>query len=460
MSVVTRTDLRVRLTAFLVLLLLAGCGAGYSGLMRAPLKHLERRDYEGALVHLEKPAGKTNKLLYRLEKGLILHYQGQYPASNLEFEKAEKLIDELYARSVSRELASLLTNDAAIAYTGEEFERAFIHYYRAMNYAYQGAPEDALVECRKANLQLADYAQAADYKLSYKNDAFIQYMTGIFYEAQGEWNDAYISYKDAEQGYQAYQQAFGMPMPPTLPADLARLAQRLGYTDERDEYLQKYGLKTRDLGPPGAGQVVVFIEEGFVARKRQHEIQVPLLEGDDTRDIWALSDRMCNRYYQRYPTYSKVDYWLKMALPVYQGMPSQIRSARLSGAGQSVPAVLVENLDAIAFKTLAEKENSILAKTLTRALAKYLLTKKVEKKNEALGNLIDLLGFSTEAADTRSWLSLPSRIQLARFSLPPGTVDLTVELLDSRGQTVETQVFPSVQVAAGKSLFLNYRSFR
>jgi hypothetical protein len=145
---------------------------------------------------------------------------------------------------------------------------------------------------------------------------------------------------------------------------------------------------------------------------------------------------------------------------VYQELPSQIHSVRLSGAGQHTSGVLVEDLDAIAFKTLGEKERSILAKTLARNLAKYLITKKVKKENEGLGELLNWIGFSTEAADTRSWLSLPSRVELARFSPPPGTVDLTLELLDSRGQTVETQVFPAVQVAAGKTLCLNYRSFR
>jgi len=443
-----------------VLLLLAGCAAGYSSLMRVPLKRLERRDYDGALARLEKPEGKTNKLLYRLERGLIFHYQGQYAASNQEFEKAETLIDELYTRSVSRQLASLITNDAVIPYSGEEFERAYIHYYRALNYASLGLPEDALVECRKANLRLADYAQAADYQLSYKNDAFIQYMTGLFYEAQGEWNDAYISYKDAEQGYQAYQRSFGLAIPPTLPLDLARLAGRLGFADEQAAHVERYQIDPATLAPAGGGQVVVFVEQGFIARKRQHEIQVPLLKNDDTHEIWNLSDQLCYRYYHPHPFYAEVDYWLRVALPVYQQVPSQVRGARLSGGGRKAQGVLAADLDAVAIKTLQEKENSILAKTLARALAKYLITQKAKKENEVLGELLNLIGFSTEAADTRGWLSLPSRVLLARFSLPAGTVDLTLELLDGRGQIVETQVFPGVQVAAGKTLFLNYRSFR
>ena len=90
-----------------LLFLLSGCGAAYSGAMVRSLNRLQEGDYPGALGKLEKPDGRTNKLLYLLEKGLILHYQGQYAASNLEFERAERLSDLLYTRSVSREVAAL-----------------------------------------------------------------------------------------------------------------------------------------------------------------------------------------------------------------------------------------------------------------------------------------------------------------------------------------------------------------
>jgi hypothetical protein len=168
-----------------LLLFLLGCAAGYSKYMGAPLKNMARGDYAGALAKLEKPEGKTNRLLYYFEKGLLLHYQGEYETSNQVFAQAERLIDQLYTKSVSREIASLLTNDAIRAYSGEEFERALIHYYRALNYQYLGQPQEALVECRKANLRLEDFAAKAEYKLTYKNDAFIQYMTGLFFEAEG-----------------------------------------------------------------------------------------------------------------------------------------------------------------------------------------------------------------------------------------------------------------------------------
>ena len=262
-----------------LLLLLSGCGAAYSGYVSRSLNQLEKGNYEAALGKLEKPSGKTNKLLYHLEKGLILHYQGQYEASNVEFERAERLSDQLYTRSVSREIAALLSNDSIVAYRGEEFELALIHYYRAMNYARLGDRQAALVECRKANLKLENYAQQAEYELSYKNDAFLQYMTGLFFEAEGEWNDAYISYKDALKGYRAYEAAFDLQAPRMLIIDLARLAQRLGYEDEVAEYTERYQLEPAEMQPTSGGELVVFVESGFVPRKHQVEFSVPILEG-------------------------------------------------------------------------------------------------------------------------------------------------------------------------------------
>ena len=86
---------------------LAGCAAGYSRTMGQSLGRVQSRDWEGALASLDKPSGDTNMLLYRLEKGLVLHYAGDYTGSNGQFEKAEKLIDRHYTRSISREVAAL-----------------------------------------------------------------------------------------------------------------------------------------------------------------------------------------------------------------------------------------------------------------------------------------------------------------------------------------------------------------
>ncbi|MFH1567888.1 MAG: hypothetical protein ABIL09_07785, partial [Gemmatimonadota bacterium] len=438
---------------------LSGCAAYYAADMGRPLKRLARGDYEGALAKLEKPSGDTNKLLYRLERGLILHYQGAYEESNAEFERAEKLVDRFYTRSVSREVVSLLTNDAVRPYSGEEFERALIHYYRALNYWKLGDPEGALVECRKANLRLAQFAAAADYALSYRNDAFLQYMTGLLYEAEGEWNDAYISFKDAAKGYAAYEEAFGLRTPRPLAQDLVEVAARLGYQDEVAQLAEQYGVPRPGYGAGQTTQVVVFAESGFIARKGQEDINLPIMEDGRDRDAWMVSERAVYRY--RHPAYGgRVKYWLRVALPVYEPVRSAVTAVRVSAGTDTARAVLAEDLDAIAARTLQEKEDTILLRTVARGIAKYAATKAAEKKSDFLGVLVNLLGAGTEAADTRGWLSLPKAIWLGRLNLPPGTTDVVVEFLDGAGRVVDVQRFGGVEMAPGRTVFLSYRSFR
>ena len=463
-----------------LLLWLSGCGAAYSGYVSHSLKQLEKGNYEGALGKLEKPTGKTNKLLYHLEKGLILHYQGQYEASNLEFAEAERVSDQLYTRSVSRHVAAMISNDAVIAYRGEEFELALIHYYRAMNYTRLGDRQAALVECRKANQKLEGYAQQAEYELSYKNDAFLQYMTGLFFESEGEWNDAYISYKDALKGYRAYDAAFGSQVPHILLVDLARLAGRLGYEDEVAEYTERYQLEPGELKPVSGGEIVVFVESGFVPRKHQVEFNMPIMKGEKGVKTWTVSERAVHRYHHPH-TYQRrrVDYWLKVALPEYREVRSQVAGVRLRAGNQSATAAVGEDLAAIAQQTFTEKFDSILLRAVARNLVKYLASKGIEKVFEddeddeddendwvkegvgqALGGLVNLLGAATEAADTRSWLSLPRTIHIARLSVPPGTAAPTLEFIDARGQVLAVETLPEVAVAAGEKVFLNFRTFR
>ena len=193
-------------TVLLIAVSLHGCTtyARFSDDFRTTLR---TRNYEDARAKIQKSQKRGNQLLYLLENGLLAHYQGHYETSNRYFAEAERLSDRLYTRSVTRETAAFLTNDAIRNYRGDSFEIIAVHYYRALNYWYLGLSEDALVECRKANLKLDQYA-IHNGQTSYKNDAFIHYITGLFYEATGEFNDARVSYQHAQDAYSYYEKKF------------------------------------------------------------------------------------------------------------------------------------------------------------------------------------------------------------------------------------------------------------
>ena len=72
---------------------------------------------------------------------------------------------------------------------------------------------------------------------------------------------------------------------------------------------------------------------------------------------------------------------------------------------------------------------------------------------------VNIFGSVTESADTRSWLTIPEHINLARLTLPAGTYDLKVDLLGHRGEVLSTQTVPGVAVVAGDWTFLSRRVF-
>jgi hypothetical protein len=63
---------------------------------------------------------------------------------------------------------------------------------------------------------------------------------------------------------------------------------------------------------------------------------------------------------------------------------------------------------------------------------------------------IDLVVGATEAADVRTWRTLPAQLQIARVFLPPGEYALRASAEDG-GYSITQD---SVQVRAGKSTFV------
>lgn len=452
----TRSKMRVGL---LLCVLLTGC-ATYTHNAATFRSSLADGHYETALQTLGKARKGPARLLYLMENGLIAHYRGEYHASNRFFEVAERLSDRLFTRSLSREAASLITNDQVRAYRGEEFELAFINYYRALNYWYMGEPEEALVECRKANLKLDRYAALADYDATYRNDAFIHYMTGLIYEATGELNDAYVSYRNALDAYETYQNVFGLEAPAALRTDLRRVEEDLGYVERQDG---RSG--SADPDSPPEGELVVFSEIGFVPHKVQEEISLPVYENDvesvSKKRLDGISRKIAYRHFKpHYAGRSKVEYWLRVALPAYADVAPRTQSILLSAAGRRTGTTLAEDLSAIAWQTFQDKQPAMLARTVGRGLLKYMASAKAEKENKVLGFIVNLFVAATEAADTRSWVSLPHNVQIGRLALPAGIHTLTLESLDSRGRVIETRTISGIQIRPGTRTFVNYRTYK
>ena len=448
-----------KIIILLSIVTLQGCStyAHFSGDYRSSLRS---RNYEDALSKIGKSKRGGNRLLYLLENGLLHHYRGQYTQSNRYFAEAERLSDQLYTRSVSREAAALFTNDAVRKYRGDSFEMIAVHYYRALNYWYLGLPEDALVECRKANLKLNQYA-IHNGNASYKNDAFIHYITGLFYEATGEFNDARVSYQHAQDAYAHYEKAFNLQAPQMVAEDLKNVETILAGDNPDMRLASLTGLPI--LQPAGNGELIIFSEIGFIPRKVLEDIDLPIYENDIKRSkalkMSAVATEISHRRY-RVRTVGDVEYWLRVALPKYETVAPTTKRVRIKVADQIVTTQPAQSYAAIAKTSLQDHYPKIMVKTIARGFTKYLTYRKAKKENKVLGFFTNLLNVSTEIADTRSWVSLPHGIHIGRVKLSPGIHTLTLETLDAQGNIVEAETLSNIEIKSGQRTFLNHRMYQ
>jgi uncharacterized protein len=447
---------------------------------------LDRGDFLAAAQFTEKSKekayGDKDSLLYELDEGMLLHLARDYGKSNEAFEKAKQIAENNFTKSVSNQAATFLISDNVRPYYGEDFERALINVFCALNYEMAGQESEALVEARQANQFLAALQTNYGYNNLYKEDAFVRYLMGMLYENQGEINDAYISYYQALQAYDRYSKDFGVPAPQDLVNDALRTASSLGFTDEIDT-IQKTWCPA---GPPATrpaydtdeGEVVLvhydgpspvkidnIVEIGF--GKAWAYVSVVQPQGEAQEDVEKAQEI----------ARGIVDTeQIKLAFPKYISGRYMIRGSRAElrdGTGKIVNKgvnEVVEDVGAIAKKNLDDHIARISMRTFARAAVKFALTHKISSSVEQSSN-DKMLGWfvkkaltaastATELADKRSWRTLPDKIQFVRLRAPQGTYDLHVDFVDKNDTFIEDRSVEGVKIAAGKKTFVIVKTLK
>ena len=465
----------------LIICLIIGCG-GYK--FQEVGGALETGKPKDAYTYLQKHAPKKPDIPYQFELGLVAHYANHFAESNKAFDLAGDIAEDRYTRSLTIEAGSLVTTDKLRPYSGNEYERLLSHYYRALNYVYQGQLDGALVEGRRAT-NLINYFKGEDEKYDFFGTGFLAYLSGMLFEATGEWNDALISYKQAAEYYKNASEKTGVEMPNDIGDALVRLTHKLGFTDEFERYREQYG---EPLTPPeNTGELILFYESGYVPQKTQVALTFPILKSDrifkDKLDIEATKiatepkkvyAEVKKSYAEDVKTYArtlsrregksydeaKLAYILRIAIPKIGSHRPRFTGIKVAVGQDQKTGVLVEDVENIAIETFKAQRTIILIRTLVRTLLKYWTASKVyETGGQVLGIIANLAVVASEQADTRSWQTLPNQIFVVRMPLPAGTHTLNLSFLDANGQVQGSQSVQDIKINPNQITFWNHRTY-
>ena len=306
-----------------------GC-ASYGEGVNASLKKVEKGDYEKANKKLKESLDKEgdDRLLFYLERGTIHHLAGDYKKSNKALEKANDLADDMRSKSGEDYLAQAMMNPRQMEYMGNDVERIYVNYYKALNYLLlaQQAPggdkrseylESAGVEIERLDNKLSNMEfQKGSYEqqekeeketftklldlfqkfrgnwldeewLVFREDAYVRYLAGVLYEKRGQLDDARIAYRKAAELYadKNYRQQYALndAMAQQAWLDTVRVMGRAGgYATERQRLIeQKLSAESRqrlESFGPNKGQVVVIQHLGMMPQRKElnlHMTAVP-----------------------------------------------------------------------------------------------------------------------------------------------------------------------------------------
>jgi len=367
-----------------IVLLLTGCTT--SGAIQHAHWHYLDGNTDAAVDALDNAdIAAKDQLLYWLEKGMYLHYSGDYKESTEALLKAATHVEATDYIRLSDEAKFLVANEWAGHYRGEYSERLWIHSVLMMNFLRMGLYESAAVEARRSLEVISRFPDTLEL------DHFTRALIAISFEAAGQLNDAYIVNNSLAES--------------TDDFDLHRVvdtqAAKLGFTmtvPVKAAMPQQYA--------------IVFISNGTIPVK----FSGSLITGDASRVSFP-------------------EYFVPLG-----GPPNH------TVAIDDVPCdcmMIYSDFGELVSDSLGRRGAALVTRAAFRAATKDAIADAIEDEDELAGAIARVLLFALEEADTRSWRSLPRHYSLLRIPITAEAEKLTVnvgstshviELPESRGR--------------------------
>jgi uncharacterized protein len=403
--------------ALLALLLstaaLSGCATYQTDVDEA--RHALATDNPSQAASLLKPLAEKDgrdQLVYLLDYATALQQAKRFKDSAQAFQKAAQIAEVQDYHSISNVTASLVLSEEMIQYKGDDYEKVLINAMNAVNYLEMGDLDEALVEVKQLNLKLYKYKFEA--KKNYEQNPYAFYLSALIWEAQRNFDDAYIAYKSAYELAPNYE---------PLKYDLLRAARNAQRPEEFEKWQKQFPDVKLKPEPRDVAEVVLIYEQGWGPRKQ------PRPEN------------------QRFPELRSVY--------------SRTQKARLQVGKRSTDSSEIFDVSNVAIKTMNDDYARLIATRVAGVGTKAVLADQLRQKNSALGAIAWIAMNATDRADLRQWSTLPESFQIARMSLKPGRYKIKAVGLDTYGSpTGEEMPEREIEVRAGKKTFVSWRSVR
>jgi len=386
--------------------LLVGCKS-YTDRMTPVNRAFAAGDYELADKLLEqlKKDDASNRHVYELNQGINDLARGDEKKSLEHLRFGRDRMDELTSPNYASWFGAVLTDDTALDYAGEDYEKILVRAMLALaNLMGDGRDADAFAhQVLQKQLEIMETFQddqGNNPKKAYKLVAFGSYLRGLI----NEENPMNIGV--AEREYKRVTEL--APHFEYVKADLDRV--------QNGKFSEK-----------GNGVVCVLALVGLGPFKVEREEPV-------SSRVLGLAQLAWNIYRDRisFPNLTAVKI---PAMAVYRDNPSEaIVEVDGKPAGRTAT---VTDVNATAIEQFNTMKDWITARAVLRRVfkltvieaAKGVATNSKGRYSDAASLGIDILGIiwtSTENADTRCWCMLPAFLQAVRIEVPEGEHDLTV----------------------------------
>ena len=404
-----------------------------------------------------------DRFLMYVNKGLVYSMMGRYDDSNYFLEKAY-LFGEDYSINYASEVAAYLSNPGIVVYKGEDHEHLMLLYYKAINFLKMEQYEDALIECRRLNIRLNQLSDKYSAENKYSRDAFIHNLMGIIYQANKDYNNAFIAYRNAYNYYQDdYSRLFGIQAPDQLKKDILLSARKSGLKQEFEFYQNEFNdIDLTDLEGHDAS-LVFFWHNGLAPIKTEWSINFFM---DHSRNGFVVfnNEKMnmnfpfwMGEYQENEQRSLTAMQAFRVAFPKYVERKPVYQTANLILNGKAYQLQIAQDINKIAFYTLEQRMMLEFSKSLARAAIKKGSEMMLRKEDEALGAALGLFNALTEKADTRNWQTLPYTIHYARIPLNNGVNEVKFQVSNDYAQGTSLYDF-QYKVKSGQTIFHTFSS--